>query len=289
MSKRTLPAAPAVRPNSRVKWDLAPKALERWNPALRAEAGDDDRSISILDVIGEDYWTGDGVTSRRIAGALRQLGTGPVTVSINSPGGDMFEGLAIYNLLREHDGHVTVKVLGLAASAASVIAMAGDTVQIGRAGFLMIHDCWTFAIGNRHELRALADTMEPFDAAMADIYAARSGMDADEVMQLMDAESWLGGSKAIELGLADELLPSDQIKEGSTQSRAAAVRRVESALRNAGMPRSEAARLIHELKSGLRDAAGSGARDATERGEVDPAAFRETAALAASLVAMTRS
>ncbi|MFT2622165.1 head maturation protease, ClpP-related, partial [Escherichia coli] len=74
----------------------------------------------------------------------------------NSPGGDMFEGLAIYNLLREHEGEVNVKVLGLAASAGSVIAMAGDTVQIARAGFLMIHNAWVVAMGNRNDLRELA-------------------------------------------------------------------------------------------------------------------------------------
>ncbi|MBN0106041.1 Clp protease ClpP, partial [Pseudomonas aeruginosa] len=90
--------------------------------------------------IGYDWWTGEGVTAKRIAGALRAIGGDvDVTVNINSPGGDVFEGLAIYNLLREHKGKVTVRVLGLAASAASFIAMAADEVKIARAGFLMIH------------------------------------------------------------------------------------------------------------------------------------------------------
>ncbi len=87
-------------------------------------AATDDNSISVFDVIGQDYW-GEGVTAKRIAGALRAMNGADVTVNINSPGGDMFEGLAIYNLLREYEGRVTVKVLGIAASAASVIAMAG--------------------------------------------------------------------------------------------------------------------------------------------------------------------
>src|SRR5690606_26247503 len=133
-----------------------------------------------------------------VAAALRAMGAGPVTVNVNSPGGDMFEGLAIYNLLREHEGEVTVKVLGLAASAASIIAMAGDTVQIARAGFLMIHNCWVVAQGNRHDLREYAEMMEPFDAAMADIYSARTGLDATEVQKQLDAESWINGSAAIE-------------------------------------------------------------------------------------------
>src|SRR5690606_30844040 len=99
---------------------------------------DEERTIGIYDVIGQDFWTGEGVTAKRVAAALRSMGAGPVTVYINSPGGDVFEGLAIYNLLREHKGEVTVKVMGLAASAAPVIEMAGDVVQVPRARFLMI-------------------------------------------------------------------------------------------------------------------------------------------------------
>src|SRR5690606_15957176 len=183
MSKRALPGVPMGRPQMDVHSHISPRAMERWDPAIRAAAEEDDeRTISMFDVIGQDFWTGEGVTTKRIAAALRNMGAGPVTVNVNSPGGDMFEGLAIYNLLREHKGEVTVKVLGLAASAASVIAMAGDTVQVARAGFLMIHNAWVCACGNRHDMRDIADTLEPFDRAMADIYAARTGEEL-EAMQ----------------------------------------------------------------------------------------------------------
>src|SRR5690606_18216998 len=192
MSMKRLPAAPEARQRPRVRSDISDKALARWNPGVRA-ADETDRSISIYDVIGQDYWTGEGVTAKRIAAALRAIGKGPVTVNLNSPGGDMFEGLAIYNLLREHPGEVTVKVLGLAASAASIIAMAGDEVQVPRAGFLMIHNAWVIAAGNRNELRGVADYLEPFDAAMADIYAARTGDSLDDMAALIDAETWIGG------------------------------------------------------------------------------------------------
>lgn len=282
MSMKRLPAAPEARQRPRVRSDISDKALARWNPGVRA-ADDTDRTISIYDVIGQDYWTGEGVTAKRIAAALRAIGKGPVTVNINSPGGDMFEGFAIYNLLREHPGEVTVKVLGLAASAASVIAMAGDTVQMPRASFLMIHNAWVIAAGNRNDLREIADFLEPFDRAMADIYAARTGIDADTIGEMLDAETWLGGSDAIAQGFADELLASDQIAEGE-KANAAAVRRLEAALRASGLPRSEAMRLISEFKSSLRDAAGSGERDATDRGESESAALREAAAVAASLI-----
>lgn len=288
MTIRSLPGAPAGRPQADVRAYISPLALDRWDSTVRAADGEKDRSISIYDVIGYDYWTGEGVTAKRIAAALRSLGAGPVTVNINSPGGDMFEGLAIYNLLREHEGEVTVKVLGLAASAASVIAMAGDTVQIGRAAFLMIHNAWVLAIGNRHDLRDIADTMEPFDRAMADIYSARTGSDSKAIAKLMDNETWIGGSDAVDQGFADELLPSDQVEKSGEKAQAKAVRRIEAALRASGMPKSEAMRLISEFKSGLRDAAGGGEGDPTGRSEGEPADLSETAALAASLSANLR-
>ncbi len=264
MSKCNLPAARVGAPASGLRFDLSPRALDRWNPNLQAAAADDN-SISIFDVIGQDYWTGEGVTAKRIAGALRAIGEGDVVVNINSPGGDMFEGLAIYNLLREHPGSVTVKVLGVAASAASIIAMAGDEVQIARAGFLMIHNAWTWAAGNRHDFREYADYLEPFDAAMADVYVARTGQDAKSIEKMMDGETWIGGSKAIEQGFADSLLASDEVEAGSEKPTALAVRRLENALRASGIPRSEAMRLISEFKASLRDAAGGGERDATDK------------------------
>lgn len=267
MSVKNLPAAPMGRPSASVRSEILPRAFERWNPGLRAAVAEEeqDRSISIYDAIGYDYWTGEGVTARRVASALRTLGAGPVTVNVNSPGGDMFEGLAIYNLLREHKGDVTVKVLGIAASAASIVAMAGDTVQIARAAFFMVHNSWVVASGNRNDLREIADWLEPFDAAMADIYVARTGADTKAIAKLMDAESWIGGSAAIEQGFADELLPSDQVGQGDAKAQAHAARRLEAALRASGIPKSEAMRLISEFKSSAGDPAGSGAGDPTER------------------------
>lgn len=284
MSMKNLPAAPMGRPSASVRCEILPRALERWSPEVRAADRDEDRSISIYDAIGYDPWTGEGVTAKRVAGALRSLGKGPVTVNINSPGGDMFEGLAIYNLLREHEGEVNVKVLGLAASAGSVIAMAGDTVQIARAGFLMIHNAWVVAMGNRNDLRELATWLEPFDAAMGDIYAVRSGLEPKAIAKLMDSESWIGGAAAVEQGFADELLASDQVGRGSSNASASAVRRLEAALRNSGMPKSEAMRLISEFKSSVGDPAGGGEGDPTERGRSAAIATGAASSLSASLL-----
>ena len=285
MTIKTLPGAPEGRPCAGVTSQVLSRALDRWNNGVRAAATEDEaeRSISVYDVIGYDYWTGEGVTAKRIAGALRSMGKGPVTVNVNSPGGDMFEGLAIYNLLREHDGEVTVKILGLAASAASVIAMAGDKVQIARAGFLMIHNAWVMAIGNRNDLQEVADTLKPFDDAMAGIYAARTGAEPKAMAKLMDSETWIGGEAAIEGGFADELLASDQVEKGAGKASASAARRIEAGLRASGMPKSEAMRLISEMKSSAGDPAGGGEGDPTGQVELAPDSLSKTAELAASL------
>ncbi|HGK3773577.1 TPA: head maturation protease, ClpP-related [Klebsiella pneumoniae] len=248
MSKKQLPVAPAGRPCARVTCETLPSALDRWDGGIKA-AATDDNSISVFDVIGQDYW-GEGITAKRIAGALRAMNGADVTVNINSPGGDMFEGLAIYNLLREYEGHVTVKVLGIAASAASIIAMAGDDIQIGRGAFLMIHNCWVYAMGNRHDFAELAQSLESFDTAMADIYAARSGLDIAAVQKLMDGESYIGGSDAVAKGLADSLLSADAVSDGD-ESPAAALRKLDALLAKTNTPRAERRKLIKALSGGM--------------------------------------
>lgn len=267
MTVKSLPAAPEGRPFARENRDLPSSAMDRWNGSIKA-AKSDDNSISVFDVIGAD-WYGDGVTASRIAAALRSIGGADVTMNINSPGGDMFEGLAIYNLLREYEGKVTVKVLGLAASAASIIAMAGDEVQIGRGAFLMIHNCWVYAMGNRHDLQQIAADMVPFDKAMNDIYSARTGLDAATIDAMMDAETYIGGSDAVEKGFADRLLSADEIADGD-DSPAAALRKLDAMLAKTDAPRSERRKLLKALTGGKPGAAATpeGMSGATD--EINP-------------------
>lgn len=229
-----------------------PEVFDRWNGGLRAASGDSaDNVITMYDMIGYDFWSGGGVTAKSVAGALRAIGDRDVVIHMNSPGGDMFEGIAIYNLLREHPGQVTVKILGLAASAASVIAMAGDRVEIGAASFLMIHNCWVVAMGNRNDLEEAAKFLKPFDDAMATVYAQRSGRSEKDIMAMMDAETWIPASQAIEQGFADGLLPADAAKddksEGDKQARANAARQAEIAMCGK-MTRADARALVARLK-----------------------------------------
>lgn len=253
MNKSSLPAAAVLARRELAHSACPPRALAAWNPGIRAAAeASSENAISIFDVIGYDWWTGEGVTAKRVAAALRALGDQDVVVNINSPGGDYFEGLAIYNLLREHKGQVTVKILGIAASAASVIAMAGDEVQIARAGFLMIHNAWVTTAGDRHQLRDTADWLEPFDATAADIYAIRTGLKSPDLAVMLDKETWIGGNEAVEKGFADALLSSDQMTDDPQQrergDRLRAERTADNLGRIAGASRAEIKQLIQDLK-----------------------------------------
>jgi len=267
MSLRNLPEIKAERLPSVCAFEPDPDAIERWNAGIMAKQTPEN-TVSILDVIGEDFWTGGGVTSKRVAAALRAIGDQDVFVDLNSPGGDFFEGVAIYNALRSHPHKVTVRILGLAASAASVIAMAGDEIQIGKAGFLMVHNAWVVAIGNRHDLAEAAKTMEPFDDAMATVYAERAGVKKTKAAEWMDNETWFNGEQAVKEGLADGFLPADQVSEDKTKAESAkavnATRRVDALLAKSGIPRSERRTLLSEVKSGTHDAAAPVTHDADD-------------------------
>ncbi|MGR3376050.1 head maturation protease, ClpP-related [Salipiger abyssi] len=271
MSKRDLPKAfVAARPG--VTSQVSDKVVNRWNPDIRAAAGEDDRrSISILDAIGADVW-GDGVSAKRIAAALRSMGEGPVTVNVNSPGGDFFEGLAIYNLLREHRGEVTVRVLGMAASAASVIAMAGDRIEMARASFLMIHNTWVVAAGDRHAFREVADWLNPFDAAAVGIYHARTGIAETELGAMLDRETWIGGEAAVAQGFADALLDADEVEaapSNAASAELAAVKKLDLMLATGTRAtKSERRELLAALKGGKSGAAPTGMSGAADDREV---------------------
>jgi ATP-dependent Clp protease protease subunit len=245
--------APIAGPGRRDVAALAkPDAFDRWTAGLRA-AAPGDNVITMYEVIGEDWWTGGGVTVAKVDQQLNAIGAAnPVEVHINSPGGDMFEGIAIYNRLLEHKGAITVKVMGLAASAASIIAMAGQQVLIGPASFLMIHNCWVVAMGDRHALADVATWLEPFDQAMAGVYATRSGQSAADIAAWMDAETWMNGQLAVERGFANGLLSEADIAEDADASAKArdtnAVRAAEINLCRAGASRTEARALIAKIK-----------------------------------------
>ncbi|OZI31739.1 peptidase [Bordetella genomosp. 10] len=272
---------PEIRADFRLgaaDFDLRPDALERWQPQVRAAAADDDATISIYDSIGE-AWDGSGVTVKRISAALRSIGTRDVTVNVNSPGGNFFEGVAIYNALREHKAKVTVKVMGLAASAASVIAMAGDEILMGDGSFLMIHNAWAVAIGNRHDLAAAAASLAPFDDAMAGVYASRSGITKAQASALMDKETWIGAEQAVEDGFATGLLEAGAATHAAHASSEyrRAMASIEASMARAGHSRSSRRDAFKALFSGKPSAADPGTLGAA--GSATPSAGEDVAAL----------
>lgn len=269
MTLRALPAVKAFDRPDGYHWDAPSTALEKWVATAASAAADSDTTITIYDVIGEDFWSGGGFTAKRMSAALRSIGEKPVTVAINSPGGDMFEGLAIFNMLKDHKFEVTVKVMGLAASAASLIAMAGDSIQMGQGSFLMIHNAWGAVVGDQHAMRDAADMFAPFDTAMADIYAARSGLDIAEVARMMNAETFINAREALAKGFADttfEETKAPEMGEANARAELSAKRRLDALLARQGVARAERRKLFRE--AGMRNAA----EPATPRAGFDLAA-----------------
>jgi ATP-dependent protease ClpP protease subunit len=167
--------------------------------------------ILIYDEIGENYWSGGGITAGTVAAAIKDVGKfDSIKVRINSPGGSAFDGVAIYNLLRSQGKSIEVFVDGIAASAASVIAMAGDTVNMGTGAVLMIHNAMWGCYGDAQALRAAADTIETISVTIGEIYVKHTGKDAETVKALMDAETWMNGDQAVDLGFATKTVAQDE-------------------------------------------------------------------------------
>lgn len=257
MTLRVLPEISGFKRPKNYQWDPPSDVLAKWaeRPLAAEDTGDD--TITIFDVIGADPWTGGGVTAKRISAALRSIGKRNVTVQINSPGGDVFEGIAIYNLLRQHPARVTVDVMGIAASAASIIAMASDEIRMGLGSFLMVHNVWGCVCGNRHDMRDAAALFDQFDGALADIYVARSGAERPDVVDLMDGETYMNASDAVERGFADVVDDGLEAREAKAESAAGVYgkRRLDAVLAGTGMSRAERRRLMNDSLGGTHDAA----------------------------------
>lgn len=165
--------------------------------------------VWIYDEIG--MW---GVSASDFAQELAQVDTDTVTLRLNSPGGEVYDGIAIMNAIMSHPAHVTVNVDGLAASIASVIAMAGDKVVMGAHSEMMIHDASTIGIGNASDLRGVADMLDRVSNNIAQVYAERAGGKPADWRELMLAETWMSASEAVTAGLADEVAPKPKERTG---------------------------------------------------------------------------
>lgn len=176
--------------------------MDKFWKWAKDEAGNESELL-LEGVIASSSWWGDEVTPKAFKKELKQH-TGDITVRINSPGGDVFAGVSIYNALVEHEGKVTVKVDALAASAASFVAMAGEEIIMLPGSMMMIHNPWTFAMGNKDELAKVVEMLEKTGESIASIYVARTGKSEEEIAELLSSETWMTAQEAVDLGFATE-------------------------------------------------------------------------------------
>jgi ATP-dependent Clp protease protease subunit len=156
--------------------------------------------------ISDQSWCGDEITPKQMSDELKAFGdVDEIIVRINSCGGDVFAGVAIHSMLKRHKAKIIVYIDGLAASIASIIAMAGDEIIMPNGAMLMIHNPWSVAWGESKDFRKMADTLDTIRESMLEIYVDKTGMKSDEVIALLDAETWLTATEAVAQGFATQI------------------------------------------------------------------------------------
>jgi ATP-dependent Clp endopeptidase proteolytic subunit ClpP len=179
--------------------------VTNWLSYQPRAAATEPAMIQIFDQIGEDWFGGSGVSAKAFSDALQSVGPGPLVVEINSPGGNVWDGLAIYNMLRGRNAQVTTRVVGIAASIASIIALAGDTVEIADAALFMIHDPSGMVAGTADDMRKMAAALDQHAEVLAGIYSKRTGKPVAQIRAAMTAETWFTAQEAVAFGLADSM------------------------------------------------------------------------------------
>jgi len=188
-----------------------------WNwksRKIRDQAGEEvaERVLFLNGMIAEESWFDDDVTPELFREELN-AGSGNITVWINSPGGDCVAAAQIYNMLMDYKGEVTVKIDGLAASAASVIAMAGTKVLMSPVSMLMIHNPATIAFGDKGEMQKAIHMLAEVKESIMNAYEIKTGLNRAKISSMMDAETWMNAHKAVELGFADGILEREEAEE----------------------------------------------------------------------------
>jgi ATP-dependent Clp protease protease subunit len=182
--------------------------------------GKDSAEIYLYGVIGGD-WFGEGVTAKQFADDLKALGdVKNIDLRINSEGGSVFDGKAMYSLLNEHKAKIVVHIDGLAASAASFVAMAGDEIEIAEGGFVMIHNAYMLAMGDAVALRRSADMLDTVNNTIIDVYVARTKGDRKAIAKMMDNETWMTGAEAVKNGFADKMVENLKVAASVTNAEA---------------------------------------------------------------------
>ena len=168
-------------------------------------------TIYIYGTIGDDWWSEDDSNrAKDLSQKLDELSPKPIDIRIDSAGGDVYEGFAIASAIQRYEGPTHAYVDGMAASAASYIALMADKISINDYAMIMIHNAWTYTSGNRNDLRAVAERLEGLDSTIAGIISKRSGLTLEETIAAMDAETWYTGEQALEAGMVDEVIETEE-------------------------------------------------------------------------------
>lgn len=198
----------------RDRWEEQNGWADIPNRGYSAKKSGDAADILIYEQIGVSWWDGSGVSAKQFMEDLKLLGdVSALNVRINSPGGDVFEADAIYTALNTHKATVNVFIDGIAASAASYIAMAGDSIAIAEHAKFMIHNAWGLAMGNADEMRKTADLLDTIDGGIRLIYQRRTNQTDEKLKTMMSAETWLVGQQAVDERFADSLMPAKAAPE----------------------------------------------------------------------------
>lgn len=241
-----------MKPRALDRSSRSPFARSTPDFAIRAIA-DGEAEVLLYDEIG--FW---GVLAKDFVPQLKAVDASTIHLRINSPGGDVFDGLTMYNALKEHPAKVITHVDGIAASIASIIALAGDEVRMAKNAFYMIHEPWTFTIGNAEQLRKDAEVLEKISGQLVGTYVRQSEGDEDEVKEWMRAETWFTADEAKDAGFADVVVDdapaaenrfdlsvfSHVPRELAARASAPTKRDLERALRDAGLSRSDAKAIL---------------------------------------------
>ena len=186
------------------------KKFWNWTNQAPTETEPEQRILTLNGTIAEESWFDDDITPQLFREELN-AGSGDITVWINSPGGDCVAAAQIYNMLMDYRGSVTVKIDGIAASAASVIAMAGTRVLVSPVSMLMIHNPATMAMGDAAEMQKAIAMLDEVKESIINAYEIKTGMSRAKLSRLMDAETWMDAHTAVDLGFADEIMTRPEV------------------------------------------------------------------------------
>lgn len=208
--------------------------MKFWNWKNQASPpGADENTERVLEIYGtiaEESWFEDDITPKMFRDELF-AGSGPVTIWLSSPGGDCVAASQIYSMLMDYPSDVTIKIDGIAASAASVIAMAGTTVLMAPTGLMMVHNPMTFAFGNHEDMQRAMEMLDEVKESIINAYEIKTGLSRAKLSHLMDSETWMNANKAIELGFVDDILV-DEKRETDDEAFAFSARAAEVSLLN---------------------------------------------------------